>query len=71
MKAVELHEMTTDELLQQEQDLKKALFTARFQVGMNQQDNTSILRRTRKNIARVKTILRERQIKAQKDDKKE
>lgn len=71
MKAVELHEMTTDELLQQEQDLKKALFTVRFQVGMNQQDNTSILKRTRKDIARVKTILRERHIKAQKDDKKE
>ncbi len=71
MKAVELHELTTDELQQKQQELKKALFTVRFQVAMNQQDNTAVLLQTRKDVARVKTILRERQLKASQQSDKE
>jgi len=69
MKAVELHELTTDELQLKQQELKKALFTVRFQVAMNQQDNTAVLKQNRKDVARVKTILRERQMKALKENK--
>jgi len=62
MKAAELHELTTDELVQKARELKKNLFNLRFQVATNQQNNTAGLGQTRRDIARVKTILRERQV---------
>jgi len=68
MRAVELHELTTDELVQKVQEFKKNLFNLRFQVATNQQDNTAGLGQTRRDIARVKTILRERQLKAQRQE---
>lgn len=68
MKAAELHELSTDELEQKIQELKKNLFNLRFQIATNQQDNTAALGQTRRDIARVKTILRERQLKAQRQE---
>jgi len=62
MKAAEFHELTTDELTQKEQELKRNLFNLRFQIATNQQENTAALRNARRDIARVKTILRERAI---------
>jgi large subunit ribosomal protein L29 len=60
MKASELRDLTDEELQQKEAELKRKLFTLRFQVAMGQQDNTAALRETRRDIARVKTVLRER-----------
>jgi large subunit ribosomal protein L29 len=60
MKAAEIHELSTEELEQKEQELKRNLFNLRFQVATNQQDNTAALGLTRREIARVKTILNER-----------
>lgn len=69
MKASELHELTREELLQKEREFKKNAFNLRFQFATNQQDNTAALGLTRKDIARVKTILRERRAEGQSTEK--
>jgi large subunit ribosomal protein L29 len=63
MKANEIREKTGKELDTELLDLKKELFKLRFQMATNQLDNPMKLRSVRKNIARVKTIIREREIK--------
>jgi large subunit ribosomal protein L29 len=61
MKAQELRDLTEEELHQKEAELKRKLFTLRFQVATGQQDNTAALKDTKRDIARVKTVLHERQ----------
>lgn len=65
-KPAQLREMTDAELAQKERDLKRQLFNVRFAVSTGQQDNTALLTQIKRQIARVKTILRERQIQHQK-----
>lgn len=60
MKASEVRDMTAQELENKLTDLKKELFALRFQHTVNQLDNPSRLRDVKKDIARVKTILREK-----------
>ncbi len=60
MKAAEVRDMTTLELDNKLSDLKKELFALRFQHAINQLDNPTRLKAVKKDIARVKTILRER-----------
>ena len=60
MKAAEVREFTTVELESKLADLKKELFALRFQHAVNQLDNPTRLKAVKKDIARVKTILRER-----------
>ena len=62
MKATDLREMTVAELDQELLDLKEQLFKLRFQQATNQLDNPLELKSVRRNIARVKTILREMEI---------
>lgn len=62
MKARELRDYTDEELHQMEAELKRKLFTLRFQIAMGQQDNTAAIRQTKRDIARIKTILREREL---------
>ena len=57
--------MTDTELDQQLTELKSELFNLRFQLATGQLQNPMMIRETKRNIARVKTILRDRQIKAQ------
>ena len=64
MKAKQLHEMPTEELREKEGQLKEELFNLRFQLALGQMKNPQMLKETRHDIARVKTILREREIKA-------
>ena len=61
MKAGELRDMTVDELRQKEKDLSQELFNLRFQLATNQLDNPMRLPLTRKDLARVKTIISEKQ----------
>lgn len=63
MKASELHEMRDDELKIKLQDLKKELFNLRFQHAIGQLSNPLQLQTVKKDIARVKTVLRERELK--------
>jgi large subunit ribosomal protein L29 len=60
-KPEQLREMTDAELKQKERELKRQLFNVRFAVSTGQQDNTALLTQTKRALARVKTILRERQ----------
>lgn len=64
MKARELRELTTEELKRKVEDWKQELFNLRFQQATGQLDNPMRLREIRRNIARAKTILRERELKA-------
>jgi len=57
MKAKELRERTVGELEGMERDLSRELWKTRFSNFTNQLDDTAKLRRLRREIARVKTIL--------------
>ena len=63
MKASEVRELTTAELESKLKDLKAELFNLRFQRAINQLDNPMRISAVKKDIARVKTILRENEIK--------
>jgi large subunit ribosomal protein L29 len=60
MKARELKELTAEELLKKEKDLKEELFNLRFQHSTGQLDNTARLKQVKKNVARLETVLRQK-----------
>ncbi len=61
MKATDIRENnTTEELVQLEADLRRKLWKARFDNHTNQLDDTSAVKRIRRDIARVMTILTQR-----------
>jgi large subunit ribosomal protein L29 len=62
MKINEMREMNINELLLEEDDLREQYFNLRFQKLMNRLENTSQLSKIQKDIARVKTIIREKKI---------
>jgi large subunit ribosomal protein L29 len=67
MKASELEkirEMNQDELQAKLKDLKEELFNLRFQHAINQLDNPMRLKAVKKEIAIVKTIIRENELKS-------
>ena len=63
MKATELREMTDVELNKQLKDLKAELFNLRFQLAINQLDNPIRIEAVKKDIARVMTVLAEKNAK--------
>ena len=63
MNAKELRQNTLPELNDQLSKLKEELFHLRFQLAINQLDNPMRIVAVKKDIARVKTILRENEIK--------
>ncbi len=65
MKNNELTKMTTPELEKELGELKSELFKLRFSLATNGLDNPLKVREVRRNIARVKTILRDRELKNQ------
>jgi large subunit ribosomal protein L29 len=64
MLAKELREMTDAELHTKINDLKSELFNLRFQLATGQLDNPMRIKGVKKDIARAKTVLRAREIKA-------
>ena len=62
MKATELRNMSAKELGEKLQDLKAELFNLRFQHAINQLDNPLRLKDVKRDIARVKTMIREQQL---------
>ncbi|HBF44825.1 MAG TPA: 50S ribosomal protein L29 [Clostridiales bacterium] len=64
MKAKEIREMTNNELLSKLDSLKEELFNLRFRHATGQLENPLTLSLVRKDIARIKTEIREREIKA-------
>ncbi|MGM0608007.1 MAG: 50S ribosomal protein L29 [Candidatus Muiribacteriota bacterium] len=61
MKAAELRELTIEELKNKENDFKQELFNLRFQSVTGKLENNSRLKQVRRDIARVKTVIRETQ----------
>ncbi|GEK89789.1 50S ribosomal protein L29 [Alkalibacterium putridalgicola] len=59
MKANELKSLSTTELIEKEAEFKEELFNLRFQLATGQLENTARIGEVRKNIARVKTVLRQ------------
>ena len=62
MKASEVREMTSSELDTELSQLKSELFKLRFQLATNQLDNPMKVKDVKKSIARVKTIMREKEL---------
>jgi len=62
MKANEIRDLTTVEIETQIKVLKEELFNLRFQLATGQLENTARIGEVRKAIARIKTIMREREL---------
>ncbi|AZO96538.1 50S ribosomal protein L29 [Iocasia frigidifontis] len=62
MRADELRDMTKVELDQKLQEFKEELFNLRFQHATAQLDNPMRIKEVKRNIARVKTVLREMEL---------
>ena len=62
MKATEIRKMSAEELTNKLGDLKKDLFQLRLQHATNQLDNPIRIAQVKKDIARVKTLIREQQL---------
>ena len=70
MKAEKARNLTDEELRHQERELNDQLFKLKFQLNMGQTESLKKIRGLRKDIARVKTILREQEVAARKTEKK-
>ncbi len=64
MKASKIRELTSEELNERERELKTELFNLRFQLATGQLSNPQRIKECKKDIARVKTLIRERDIAA-------
>lgn len=62
MKASEFRNLTTAEIEQKVSGYKEELFNLRFQLATGQLDNPTQIGRVRKDIAKAKTVLREREL---------
>jgi large subunit ribosomal protein L29 len=70
MKPEKVRNLTNEELRHQEGDLSGQLFKLKFQLNMGQTESLKKMRGLRKDIARVQTVAREREIAAEKTEKK-
>ena len=59
MKVKEFRDLSVEELEDKEKELKQELFNLRFQKATGQLGNTAMIAKTKKDLARVKTVLRE------------
>ena len=62
MKASEIRALSAEELAAKLADLKKDLFNLRLQLATNQLDNTNKITEVKRDIARVNTVIREKQL---------
>ena len=61
MKPTEIREMGLEEMQRKRDDMKEEMFNLRFQHGVGQLENTARLKQTRRDIARIETLIREQQ----------
>jgi large subunit ribosomal protein L29 len=66
-KATELRELPDDELFARIDSAKEELFNLRFQLATGQLDAPTRIREVRRDVARIATVLREREIEAELD----
>jgi len=69
MKAKQVFEMTDKELAEKLNELKSELFFLRFKNATNQLTNPKQITETRQDIARVKTVIRQRELAREKAEK--
>ena len=62
MKVEDIRELDRTELEARVRELKEEQFKLRFQASMMQIENPSLVRKIRRDIARIKTVLREREL---------
>lgn len=62
MKVREAHNLSDQELIEKLSGLKTELFNLRFQMATGQLDNAMRIREVKRSIARVKTVIREREL---------
>jgi large subunit ribosomal protein L29 len=67
-KAAELRDLPADELLVRIEAAKEELFNLRFQLATGQLDNPARMKVVRHEVARIATVLREREIEERLDD---
>ena len=65
MKANEIKELYTAEMIEKEKAFKEELFNLRIQLATGQLENTARLKEVRKSIARIKTVLRQQELQNQ------
>lgn len=65
MKIDEIRDMSTDELNARLEELRIELFNLRFQKAKNLLDRTDRIRLARREIARINTVIKEKELKAQ------
>ncbi len=71
MKTVDLRKLSYAELQEQLEESKEELFNLRFQIVTNQLDNTARITQVRRQVARIKTMMREQEIAAWETQKEE
>jgi large subunit ribosomal protein L29 len=64
MTVAELRELSQEELVERLGEAKAELFNLRFQLATNQLDNTARVGQVKREIARIQTLMREREIEA-------
>lgn len=69
MKTDKVRNLTDEELSQQQREMNDQLFKLKFQLNMGQTESLKKIQGLRKDIARVKTIARERELAAAKEKK--
>lgn len=62
MKVADIRNIETPELNKKVEEFKKELFSLRFQQATGQLENTARIREVRKSIAKIKTVIREREL---------
>jgi len=62
MKPSEMRRLTDQELLREYDDRMRELFNLRYQASTEQLENPALICQTRRDVARLKTLLRERQL---------
>ena len=62
MKINEIRHLSSQEIVDKIQDLKEELFNLRFQNAMNQLDNPMRIAAVKKDIAKLKTVLKEQEL---------
>ncbi|MDU5099029.1 MULTISPECIES: 50S ribosomal protein L29 [Peptoniphilus] len=67
MKANEIRKMSSEDLNKKVNELKNELFNLRFRLATGQLDNPSSIKSVKRDIARVKTIIRERELEVGKE----
>ena len=67
MKASEIRELSLEEMQRKVDDLREELFNLYFQHGTGQLENSQKLKQTKRDVARIKTIMREAALKQERD----